>query len=170
MIASNKTVPHSSPLLLYSERIRTIRWLEKHAPQDFDLFGLGWDTPVARHGLVGRLISKWQRHIPKRTGEVFSLLIAVRCLASLILCGSIALVSVMKMFGSCPDISLKKYSTVFCRLRPSLLGVRPISPHTFQKIVSLIAGSLSVMRIFITSWFLWQSRNTLFIRNAFQHS
>ena len=71
MIASNKTVPHSSPLLLYSERIRTIRWLEKHAPQDFDLFGLGWDTPVARHGLVGRLISKWQRHIPKRTGEVF---------------------------------------------------------------------------------------------------
>lgn len=71
LISANKTVPHDSPLLLYSERVNSIRWFEQHAPQDFDLFGIGWDAPVARHGLVGRVISKVQRYIPKRKGQVF---------------------------------------------------------------------------------------------------
>src|SRR3990172_5696283 len=51
MITSNKTVPYNSARLLYSERVGTIRWFEQYAPQDFDLFGLGWDAPAARHGL-----------------------------------------------------------------------------------------------------------------------
>jgi len=71
MIASNKTVPHTSPLLLYSERAETIRWFEQHAPQDFDLFGSGWDTPLARHGLMWRLISKLQSRLPKLADQVF---------------------------------------------------------------------------------------------------
>lgn len=71
MIAANKTVPHASPLLLYSERVGAIRWFERRAPQDFDLFGLGWDAPAARHGLVGRMIGRLKRYIPKRTGLVF---------------------------------------------------------------------------------------------------
>ena len=71
MISANKTVPYASPQLLYSERVRSIRWFEQHAPQDFDLFGLGWDKPVARHGLVGRVMRKLQRYIPKRKGQVF---------------------------------------------------------------------------------------------------
>ena len=71
MIAGNNTVPHTSPLLLYSERVETIRWFEQHAPQDFDLFGSGWDSPVARHGLMGRVIKKLRRYIPKRAGHIF---------------------------------------------------------------------------------------------------
>jgi len=71
LISANKTVPHASPLLLYSERINLIRWFERHAPWDFDLFGIGWDAPVAHHGLVGRVISKAQGYIPKRKGQVF---------------------------------------------------------------------------------------------------
>lgn len=71
MISGNKTVPHASPLLLYSERVATVRWFEQHAPLDFDLFGIGWDTPEARHGLLGRVISKFQRYMPKRTGQVY---------------------------------------------------------------------------------------------------
>lgn len=71
LISANKTVPHASPLLLYSERVNLIRWFERHAPQDFDLFGIGWDKPVARHGLVGRVIGKVQSYIPKRKGLVF---------------------------------------------------------------------------------------------------
>lgn len=31
---------------LYTERIKTIRWFEKNAPQDFDLYGMGWDRPA----------------------------------------------------------------------------------------------------------------------------
>lgn len=71
MISANKTVPHASSLLLYSERVDTVRWFEQHALQDFDLFGIGWDNPAARHGLVGRVISKLHRYMPKRNGQVF---------------------------------------------------------------------------------------------------
>lgn len=71
MISANKTVPHASPLLLYSERVATIRWFEQHATLDFDLFGIGWDTPAARHGLAGRVMNKLHRYMPKRAGQVF---------------------------------------------------------------------------------------------------
>ena len=71
MIASNKTVPYSSPLLIYSQRVLTIRWFEQHAPQDFDLFGWGWDGPPARHGLLGRVVGKLQRFSPRQSGKVF---------------------------------------------------------------------------------------------------
>ena len=40
IIAGNKY--RSSPIELYSERIKAIRWFEKNHPEDFDLYGLGW--------------------------------------------------------------------------------------------------------------------------------
>lgn len=42
LIAGNKKVLH--PKELYSKRIEAIRWFEKHHPEDFDLYGIGWDT------------------------------------------------------------------------------------------------------------------------------
>ncbi|MCE5225369.1 MAG: glycosyltransferase family 10 [Porphyromonadaceae bacterium] len=71
MISANKTVPYSSPLYLYSERVETIRWFEQHAPQDFDLFGIGWNKPVARHGLPGRMISKLQSLTPNCENKMY---------------------------------------------------------------------------------------------------
>lgn len=41
LIAGNKYIKH--PLELYSERIKAIRWFEQNHPEDFDLFGTGWD-------------------------------------------------------------------------------------------------------------------------------
>lgn len=41
LIASNKYKNH--PLELYSERIKAINWFEKNHPEDFDLYGVGWD-------------------------------------------------------------------------------------------------------------------------------
>lgn len=41
MIAGNKRVNH--PQELYSDRIETIKWFEKNHPDDFDLYGVGWD-------------------------------------------------------------------------------------------------------------------------------
>lgn len=41
MVAGNKSAEH--PLELYTERIKAIRWFEKNHPQDFDLYGRGWD-------------------------------------------------------------------------------------------------------------------------------
>lgn len=40
LIAAKKFLQH--PLELYSERIRAIRWFERHHPEDFDLYGRGW--------------------------------------------------------------------------------------------------------------------------------
>jgi hypothetical protein len=43
LISCNKTLNH--PLELYSKRVEAIRWFEKHHPEDFDLYGVGWDKP-----------------------------------------------------------------------------------------------------------------------------
>jgi hypothetical protein len=51
MIAGNKSVHH--PLELYSKRIEVIRWFEQNHPEDFDLYGIGWDD-----GTLGRLFPR----------------------------------------------------------------------------------------------------------------
>lgn len=40
-IGGHKFADH--PLEMYTERIRAIRWFEKNHPEDFDLYGTGWD-------------------------------------------------------------------------------------------------------------------------------
>ncbi|MCK9265610.1 glycosyltransferase family 10 [bacterium] len=52
MVNSNKYYKH--PLELYSERIKAIRWFEKHHSEDFDLYGFGWDKAVFK-GVLKRL-------------------------------------------------------------------------------------------------------------------
>ena len=58
LIAGNKTLSKKNPFDLYSERIKTIRWFETHAPDNFDLFGIGWDEPEATPGLIGKIKKK----------------------------------------------------------------------------------------------------------------
>ncbi len=41
MIAGHKFKSH--PLELYSEREKAIRWFEQNHPEDFDLYGMGWN-------------------------------------------------------------------------------------------------------------------------------
>ncbi len=41
MIAGHKFKSH--PLELYTERVKAIRWFEHNHPEDFDLYGIGWD-------------------------------------------------------------------------------------------------------------------------------
>jgi len=41
IIAGNKKVHH--PLELYSKRVEAIRWFEAFHPEDFDLYGMGWN-------------------------------------------------------------------------------------------------------------------------------
>jgi alpha(1,3/1,4) fucosyltransferase len=41
LIAGNKKVNHSNEL--YSERVKAINWFLKEHPQDFDLYGIGWN-------------------------------------------------------------------------------------------------------------------------------
>ncbi len=53
LISSNKYSSH--PKELYSERVNTIRFMEKNHPNDFDLYGVGWDYPVIYNSLADRL-------------------------------------------------------------------------------------------------------------------
>jgi hypothetical protein len=47
LISANKRSQEVNEL--YTERIISIKWFEKNAPQDFDLFGIGWDMPPKTH-------------------------------------------------------------------------------------------------------------------------
>lgn len=44
LINSNKTSHHH--LELYSKRVEAIRWFESNHPEDFDLYGFGWDKEL----------------------------------------------------------------------------------------------------------------------------
>jgi hypothetical protein len=71
MIAGNKAATKFDLRELYSERVRVIRWFETNAPRDFDLYGVDWDLPPCRPGMIGKIIkrmwrygSKWIRLVP----------------------------------------------------------------------------------------------------------
>jgi len=52
MIAGHKFKKH--PLELYTERLKAIRWFEENYPEDFDLYGIGWDKYYFK-GILSRL-------------------------------------------------------------------------------------------------------------------
>ena len=56
MIAGHKLKSH--PLELYSERVKAIRFFEKEHPDEFDLFGMGWDKYVFKG-----ILSKFNRFV-----------------------------------------------------------------------------------------------------------
>jgi len=62
IIAANKSIFSKDERELYSERVRVIRWFEKKAPSDFELYGIGWDHPIASSGIIGRA----QKLLPNR--------------------------------------------------------------------------------------------------------
>ncbi len=59
LIAGNKALSVSDERNLYPERVKAIRWFEKQAAQDFDLYGVGWDMPEVRGGVLGKLQSRF---------------------------------------------------------------------------------------------------------------
>lgn len=62
MIAGNKAATQSDPRELYSERVRVIRWFEKNAPGDFDLYGVDWDLPPPHPGIFGKIFKRLWRY------------------------------------------------------------------------------------------------------------
>lgn len=55
LIAGAKAAQH--PNELYSERLRAIHWFQVNAPQDFDLYGFGWN-PVVFPSYIGAVDDK----------------------------------------------------------------------------------------------------------------
>jgi hypothetical protein len=56
LFANNKTSSHA--LELYSERIRAIEWFERKHPEEFDLYGMGWNRLFSDASIAGRIARK----------------------------------------------------------------------------------------------------------------
>ena len=56
LIAGNKSISH--PKELYSKRVETIRWFERNHPDEFDLYGTGWDEYSFSGPLPLRLLNR----------------------------------------------------------------------------------------------------------------
>jgi len=59
IISSNKNEHH--PKELYSERIKAIRWFENNHPENFDLYGKGWDRYHFEGTFLGIKIARLNR-------------------------------------------------------------------------------------------------------------
>lgn len=71
LIAGNKSVFRQTPLELYTDRVKTIRWFEEHAAEDFDLFGSGWNEPASRPGIAHRVVGKFRNYLSKDEGKLY---------------------------------------------------------------------------------------------------
>lgn len=69
VIAGNKITRQTDPRELYTERVRVIRWFERNAAADFDLYGTNWDSPQRRRGVLGKLEKNLWRHVLKPLGR-----------------------------------------------------------------------------------------------------
>lgn len=78
LIAANKRSSHVDEL--YSQRLAAIRWFERHHPERFSLFGIGWDRPlVPGPAPLGKVIARtpllrraWIRDRPSYRGPIAS--------------------------------------------------------------------------------------------------
>jgi len=75
MIARNKS--RRDPRELYSERVRSIRWFEQNHPDDFDLFGVGWNkrdftSPWSRLNRIDFLRTMFYKSFPSYRGAITS--------------------------------------------------------------------------------------------------
>ena len=59
MIANNKSLPTFNNLNnLYAERVKSIKWFEKNYPEEFHLYGSGWDKSARIPTKIGATIHK----------------------------------------------------------------------------------------------------------------
>lgn len=69
LINANKAFKEMLPTDLYLERINTIRWYERHAPDKFELYGMGWEKPMPAFNAFGRI----KRSVSKLEARLFGL-------------------------------------------------------------------------------------------------
>jgi hypothetical protein len=69
LINANKAFKEYLPSDLYLERINTIRWYEKNAPDKFELYGMGWDKATPAFNFVGRI----KRSVSRARARLFGL-------------------------------------------------------------------------------------------------
>lgn len=61
LINANKAFKETLPTDLYLERLKTIRWYERNASDQFNLYGLGWEKSTPAFNFSGRLARGFER-------------------------------------------------------------------------------------------------------------
>jgi hypothetical protein len=61
LINANKGFSFVLETDLYKERLHTIQWYEKNAPNYFSLYGLGWDKPPPAYTLKNKFVRRLKR-------------------------------------------------------------------------------------------------------------
>lgn len=69
LINANKAFREVLPSDLYLERINTIRWYEKSAPDKFNLYGMGWDKETPAFTLAGRFKRSLAKMVTRLLGR-----------------------------------------------------------------------------------------------------
>jgi hypothetical protein len=64
LIGSNRHANVQDERELYSERVKAIRWFEKHEPGSLKLYGNGWKVPQKRLGKLGKLRYRMEKIYP----------------------------------------------------------------------------------------------------------
>lgn len=58
LIAGNRALRQRDPRGLTDRRLAVIRWFDQHAPEQFALYGHGWERPPQPPGIGGRLMKR----------------------------------------------------------------------------------------------------------------
>lgn len=61
ILASNKIYKKKNKRDLYYERIKIVKWFSKNANNLLDIYGMDWDLPMVKSGIIGRLIRKFSK-------------------------------------------------------------------------------------------------------------
>lgn len=69
MISGNKFLTKSDARELYTARVNVIKWFEKNHPDDFHLYGLGWDKPARKKSGFPKFKYKVERQLNKILGR-----------------------------------------------------------------------------------------------------
>jgi hypothetical protein len=65
LVTTNNAIKDYDPREQFGARVEIIKWYEQYAPNDFHLFGRGWDCPAALSGRWGQIYNQARKIIAR---------------------------------------------------------------------------------------------------------
>jgi hypothetical protein len=65
LVTTNNAIKDYDPREQFGTRVEIIKWYERHAPDDFHLFGRGWDCPAALPGRWGQICNQARKIVAR---------------------------------------------------------------------------------------------------------
>ena len=71
IISGNKSVSSKDDKELYSERLAVVHWFQEKRPDQFKLYGSGWQFPACKPGLLGKILGKFNKALYRNSNKIF---------------------------------------------------------------------------------------------------